>query len=201
MATPPFVRDALFHCQQVVEKAMKALLTWHDSAFWKTHNLEELGELCTRIDGTLAPAVEDVTPLTEYSARFRYPGAPWDPTLQEARESIELARTFVHTILKRLPPRVTSFNDRSKDSMESVGVDTPPARSVTTKENRVGGRIGPRRTLLMPVPQAGATSGVAHLMKPVAHGARRFVDVRGPRLNALGEFWGGLRRQRMGEFG
>ena len=26
MATPPFVRDALFHCQQVVEKAMKALL-------------------------------------------------------------------------------------------------------------------------------------------------------------------------------
>jgi HEPN domain-containing protein len=26
-ATPPFVRDALFHCQQAVEKAMKALLT------------------------------------------------------------------------------------------------------------------------------------------------------------------------------
>jgi len=23
MATPPFVRDALFHCQQAVEKAMK----------------------------------------------------------------------------------------------------------------------------------------------------------------------------------
>jgi HEPN domain-containing protein len=119
MATPPFVRDALFHCQQVVEKAMKALLTWHDSAFRKTHNLEELGELCTQIDGTLAPAVEDVTPLTEYAARFRYPGAPWEPTLQEAQESIELARTFVHTILKRLPPWVTSFDDRSKDSMES----------------------------------------------------------------------------------
>ena len=52
-ATPPFVRDALFHCQQGVEKAMKALLTWHDSAFRKTHNLEELGELCTRMDGAL----------------------------------------------------------------------------------------------------------------------------------------------------
>ena len=26
-ATPPFVRDALFPCQQVVEKSMKALLT------------------------------------------------------------------------------------------------------------------------------------------------------------------------------
>jgi HEPN domain-containing protein len=105
-ATPPFVRDALFHCQQGVEKAMKALLTWHDLAFPKTHNLEELGELCVRIDGTLAVVMEDVTPLTEYAARFRYPGAPWEPTLQEARESIELARTFVDAILKRLPPGV-----------------------------------------------------------------------------------------------
>src|ERR1039457_6313520 len=36
--------------------------------------------------------MEDVTPLTEYAARFRYPGAPWEPTLQEAQESIEIAR-------------------------------------------------------------------------------------------------------------
>ena len=119
VATSPFVRDALFHRQQVVEKAMKALLTWHDLAFRKTHNLEELAELCTRIDGTLAPAMEQVTPLTEYAARFRYPGAPWEPTLQEALESIELARTFVHIILKTLPPPIAGFDDRSNDSMES----------------------------------------------------------------------------------
>ena len=107
-ATPPFVRDALFHCQQVVEKAMKAFLTWHDAAFRKTHNLEELGERCTRLDTTLAPAVENVTPLTEYAARFRYPGAPWEPTLHEAQESIELARAFLHAILTRLPPRLAA---------------------------------------------------------------------------------------------
>jgi hypothetical protein len=70
-----------------------------------------LGELCTQIDGTLAAAVEGVTPLTEYAARFRYPGAPWEPTLLEAQESIELARTFVRTILKRLPLPVTSLNE------------------------------------------------------------------------------------------
>jgi len=122
-ATPPFVRDALFHCQQVVEKSMKAFLTWHDSAFRKTHNLEELGELCTRIDGSLATAVEDVTPLTDYAARFRYPGAPWEPTLQEAQESIELARTFGHTILQRLPPGIISSDDRSKSSKDSVESD------------------------------------------------------------------------------
>jgi HEPN domain-containing protein len=106
-ATPPFVRDALFHCQQAVEKSMKALLTWNDSAFRNTHNLEELGELCAEIDGTLAPAIEEVISLTEYAARFRYPGAPWEPTLREAQESITLARTFVQTILKRLPTQIT----------------------------------------------------------------------------------------------
>jgi HEPN domain-containing protein len=97
---------------------MKALLTWHDSAFPKTHNLEELGELCVRIDSTLAGIMEDVTPLTEYAARFRYPGAPWEPTLQEARESIELAQTFVDAIVKRLPRGVAISNGRSRDSME-----------------------------------------------------------------------------------
>jgi hypothetical protein len=70
-------------------------------------------------DGTLASAVEDVTPLTEYAAKFRYPGAPWEPTLQEAQESIALARTFVHTIREKLPASITSFDDHSKDSMES----------------------------------------------------------------------------------
>jgi len=100
-AIPPFVRDALFHCQQAVEKAMKALLTWHDSPFRKTHNLEELGELCTRMDGSLVPAMVDVTPLSKYAAKFRYPGAPWEPTPQEAREAIEIAGVFFEIILKR----------------------------------------------------------------------------------------------------
>jgi hypothetical protein len=81
---------------------------------WLLRAKEDLDN-ATRIDGTLAPAVEDVTPLTEYAARFRYPGAPWEPTLQEAQESIDLARTFVHTLLTRLPPCITSFDDSSKD--------------------------------------------------------------------------------------
>jgi hypothetical protein len=41
------------------------------------------------------------------------------PALQEAQESIDLARTFVRTILKSLPPSITSFDDHSKDLMES----------------------------------------------------------------------------------
>lgn len=41
-AAPPIVGVALFHCQQAVEKVIKALLTWDDRPFRKTHDLAEL---------------------------------------------------------------------------------------------------------------------------------------------------------------
>jgi HEPN domain-containing protein len=52
-ADPPLLADVVFHCQQATEKALKALLTWHDRAFRKTHNLVELGEACVEIDAAL----------------------------------------------------------------------------------------------------------------------------------------------------
>jgi HEPN domain-containing protein len=81
-APSPLVRTALFHSQQAVEKAMKALLTWHDARFREIHNLEELGESCITLDSTLASVVTSVTPLTKYAVRFRYPGAPYAPSVE-----------------------------------------------------------------------------------------------------------------------
>ena len=52
---PPLLEDALFHCQQAVEKAEKSFLTWHDKPFRKTHNLVELGFQCTELDSSLEP--------------------------------------------------------------------------------------------------------------------------------------------------
>jgi HEPN domain-containing protein len=99
----PLVRTALFHCQQAVEKAMKAFLTWHDAPFREVHNLEELGESCVRLDSTLTSAVTRVTVLTKYAVRFRYPGAPYEPDAEEAEEAMGLAREFVDAVLAKLP--------------------------------------------------------------------------------------------------
>jgi HEPN domain-containing protein len=41
-AEPMLLEDALFHCQQAIEKSFKAFLTFHDRPFRKTHNLEEI---------------------------------------------------------------------------------------------------------------------------------------------------------------
>ena len=82
---------------------MKAFLTWHDAAFREVHNLEELGESCIRLDSTLASAVTRVTVLTKYAVRFRYPGAPYEPGIEEARDSLRLAHEFVEAVLAKLP--------------------------------------------------------------------------------------------------
>jgi HEPN domain-containing protein len=63
-ANPPFVEDALFHCQQAAEKAFKAFLTWHDQPFRRTHSIEEVGEQCLLIDDSLRTVVDAAAPLT-----------------------------------------------------------------------------------------------------------------------------------------
>jgi len=49
-AEPPLMEDAAFHCQQAVEKSLKAFLSWQDQPFRKTHDLIELGRQCAEID-------------------------------------------------------------------------------------------------------------------------------------------------------
>lgn len=58
-AQSPLFEDVLFHCQQAVEKALKALLAWHDQPFRKTHNLEEIGNAWTsiRLSSSLSTAL------------------------------------------------------------------------------------------------------------------------------------------------
>ncbi len=102
-ARPPLLDAVVFHCQQAVEKAMKAFLTWQDRPFRKTHNLEELGEACLVLDGSLKPVVDRAVPLTQYAWRFRYPGEPAEPRPEEADEALAVAKEVLAAIQSRLP--------------------------------------------------------------------------------------------------
>jgi HEPN domain-containing protein len=102
-ATPPLLEDALFHCQQAVEKSLKAFLVWHDVVFRKTHSLEELGRRCCEIDAALTALVDEAAPLTEYAWAFRYPGVAPVPDEIEARDALRLALAVAAAIVARLP--------------------------------------------------------------------------------------------------
>jgi HEPN domain-containing protein len=105
-AVPPLLDDAVFHCQQAVEKALKAFLTWHQRTFRKTHDLVELGALCVSIDSDLEPALRAAAPLTEYAWAYRYPVEPSQPSEQETREAQDVARSVFDAIVMRLPDAV-----------------------------------------------------------------------------------------------
>lgn len=102
-ATPPLSGDALFHCQQAVEKALKGFLTLHDRPFRKTHDLDELATDCERLDSSLAGILDRARDLTPFAWRFRYPGDDEPPPAADIVDVLSLAKEVVDEIALRIP--------------------------------------------------------------------------------------------------
>jgi len=96
--------NALYHCQQAAEKALKAFLTYHQTPFRKTHELNELFADILAIDHSLQPVLDQANKLSDYAWKFRYPGAPYEPDAAEASEGLQRAELTVREIERRLPP-------------------------------------------------------------------------------------------------
>lgn len=80
---PAFV---CFHCQQAIEKYLKAFLLKTRGKFQHTHKLEDLNQQCAQVDGTFLLIEEWVEPLTKYAISGRYPDNTI--TIQQAREAV-----------------------------------------------------------------------------------------------------------------
>jgi HEPN domain-containing protein len=101
--SPPLLDEAVFHCQQAAEKALKGFLACNGRTFRKTHNLEEIGEQCLAIDPSLRDVVDRAVPLSEYAWKFRYPGEPFQPEPDEVAEALATARRVFQAAVSRLP--------------------------------------------------------------------------------------------------
>ena len=101
-AAPPIVGDALFHCQQAVEKSIKALLTWHDHPYRKTHDLADLGARLAKLEPAMDDILKHAAPLTEYAWKFRYPGEASEPPEAEAVAAVDLAQAVLEAVLSRV---------------------------------------------------------------------------------------------------
>ncbi len=90
-ARKPRLVTACFHSQQCAEKYLKALLLTRTTEFPKTHDLIHLNNLC-RAHGILTEFSESLLgALSMHAVISRYPGD--EPTLDDARESVEIAKT------------------------------------------------------------------------------------------------------------
>jgi HEPN domain-containing protein len=92
-----------FHAQQAAEKALKALLVWHQIEFPKTHDIGRLIELIAGFDASLAAHLQAANSLTPYGAQHRYPGDLPEPSVADAERAVQLAFTVWNKIVERLP--------------------------------------------------------------------------------------------------
>jgi HEPN domain-containing protein len=98
-----FANTVCFHCQQVAEKYLKALLTYWQTPFSKTHDLSELLKVVSKRKAVLALHLESIERLSPYAVATRYPDGIHDLGQNDAQEALKLAelvRKEVKKILK-----------------------------------------------------------------------------------------------------
>jgi len=98
----PLFDVAVYHCQQAAEKALKGYLTYHASAFEKTHSLPMLLWQARDLDAGLDSFVESAEFLNPFATRFRYPGGRLEPDADEAHAAMARARGIIVAIEQRL---------------------------------------------------------------------------------------------------
>jgi HEPN domain-containing protein len=91
-----------FHCQQAVEKGIKAVLVLREVEFARTHDIDIL--LRQLGDQGLTPGhidSEDLAALTRFAVDTRYP--PETSTAKEAEDALDLSEQFLEWAKIQIP--------------------------------------------------------------------------------------------------
>jgi HEPN domain-containing protein len=91
-----------FHCQQYVEKLLKAFLTLHCIEAPKTHDLRRLIQLASPFEPKLTGLIEESDALTVHGVQSRYPGDFWQVDTSETKRLVKLSQKFSNILLPRL---------------------------------------------------------------------------------------------------
>jgi HEPN domain-containing protein len=91
-----------FHCQQAVEKYLKAYLVFLGISFTKTHEIGELITKCESRDSEISVLKEKADTLTDYAVEVRYAEDEFEPTLEEAKESFDIAKQIKVFVLNKI---------------------------------------------------------------------------------------------------
>jgi len=82
---------------------LKAFLTSNKVEFRKTYIIAELLKLCIDIDKDFAKLKQlNIHQLSIYAVELRYPDDFYIPTLQEAKEALEMAEKTREFVLEKL---------------------------------------------------------------------------------------------------
>lgn len=93
----PVPDSICFHCQQCIEKYLKAFLVLNNIEPPEIHDLQRLKAICSKVDKSFEEISKELDILNEYAVNFRYPGEV--ATVEEANEAF-LVMKNVHKFIK-----------------------------------------------------------------------------------------------------
>ncbi len=103
----PEYRDTIaFHCQQAVEKYLKAYLYHLEIFFHKSHDLIYLLDLISQKDLFSQDDYNKASSLQDYSVQLRYPNIVIELSDKEIQSSIKYAKEYRDLILHKLNLKV-----------------------------------------------------------------------------------------------
>jgi len=97
---PIILDNACFHCQQAIEKWLKAFLIFHGRDVERTHNIIFLLSECAIFDPVFA-AVDPLN-INAYAVQGRYPDSNLIPTIAEAQSYYQLAIKVKGLVTERI---------------------------------------------------------------------------------------------------
>ena len=88
-----------FHCQQCIEKYLKAFLVYNKFKPPRTHDLRKLNDIAVSFDSSLNNIYNLLEQLNPYSVEFRYPGD--SATLKEAKQAVQAMKKAREILIKK----------------------------------------------------------------------------------------------------
>lgn len=97
---PMILDNACFHCQQAIEKCLKAFLIYNGRDIERTHNIIFLLSECANFDPIFASV--DPMDINAYAVQGRYPDSSLIPTIVEAKGYYKLALQVRDLVIERI---------------------------------------------------------------------------------------------------
>ncbi|MCI0616305.1 HEPN domain-containing protein [bacterium] len=99
---PEYTDSICFHCQQTAEKYLKAYLVFLEVPFEKKHNLVYLLDLISGKQQLQDEFYDLVEKLDDYSVEIRYPDDSIEPSIEDAKEAIRIAKHLKEFVLSKI---------------------------------------------------------------------------------------------------
>jgi HEPN domain-containing protein len=99
---PEYLDTVTFHCQQSVEKYLKAYLIYLEIRFQFSHDLIYLLDLISQKDTDFKHFYDQLSELQSYAIEVRYPNETIYLTNNKVKDSISISKNIREIVMKKI---------------------------------------------------------------------------------------------------